>query len=100
MSHFAQGDTVRIRSQLTLFHRRVPAYVRGRTGLVERVLPEFVRPEDDAWGRLWRGGRRERLYRVQLHQIDTWPDYRGGSTDTHELEIFESWLERAEETEQ
>jgi thiocyanate hydrolase subunit alpha len=98
MSRFSAGDVVRIRAEQTLSHSRVPAYARGRTGVIERVLPEFVIPEDDAWGRLWQGGRRETLYRVQLHQDDTWPDYRGQPADTHELEIFERWLEPAEET--
>lgn len=95
MSRFSTGDRVRVRVQQTLSHSRVPAYVAGRTGVVERVLPDFVIPEDDAWGRLWQGGRRETLYRVQLHQSETWPGYRGPATDTHEIEIFEGWLEPA-----
>jgi hypothetical protein len=98
MSRFSAGDRVTIRDEQTLSHSRVPAYARGQTGVIERVLAEFVIPEDDAWGRLWKGGRRETLYRVQLHQDDTWPDYRGQPGDTHELEIFEHWLEPAEET--
>ena len=98
MSRFSAGDQVRVRDQVTLYHSRVPAYARGCTGVVERVLPEFVIPEDDAWGRLWQGGRRRTLYRVRLHQVDTWPDYRGPGTDTVELEIFEHWLEPAKET--
>jgi hypothetical protein len=97
MSRFQRGELVRIRAQQTLSHSRVPAYASGRTGVIERVLPEFVIPEDDAWGRTWSGGRREILYRVQLHQTDTWPDYRGSASDTHELEIFEHWLEPAQE---
>jgi len=32
MSRFSAGDRVRIRVEQTLFHSRVPAYVRGRTG--------------------------------------------------------------------
>jgi hypothetical protein len=98
MTRFSAGDAVRIRDQQTLYHSRVPAYARGRTGVVERVLPEFVIPEDDAWGRLWQGGRRETLYRVRLQQASTWPGYRGPDTDAHELEIFEHWLEPAQET--
>ena len=97
MSRYAAGDQVRIRADFTMFHQRVPAYARGQVGVVERVLPDFVIPEDDAWGRLWSGGRREVLYRVRLHQVSTWPGYRGSATDTHELEIFEHWLEPAEE---
>jgi nitrile hydratase len=91
------GEQVTIRAEQTLSHSRVPAYAKGRTGVIERVLSEFVIPEDDAWGRAWQGGRRERLYRVQLHQADTWPGYRGQPGDTHELEIFEHWLEPAGE---
>ncbi len=98
MSRFSAGDQIRVRAQETFSHSRVPAYARGRTGVVERVLSDFVIPEDDAWGRLWQGGRRETLYRVQLHQAGTWPGYRGEAGDTHELEIFERWLEPAEET--
>jgi hypothetical protein len=97
MSKFMAGDEVRIREQVTLSHSRVPAYARGRVGVIERVLSDFVIPEDDAWGRLWSGGRSETLYRVQLHQADTWPDYRGPVADDHELEIFEHWLEPAKE---
>jgi hypothetical protein len=97
VTRFKKGDNVRIRAEKTLSHSRVPAYARDRTGVIERVLPNFVIPEDDAWGRLWKGGRSETLYRVQLHQADTWPGYRGSVDDTHELEIFEHWLDPAEE---
>jgi nitrile hydratase subunit beta len=97
MSRFNAGDAVRIRDTQTMFHQRVPAYARGQVGVVERVLTDFVIPEDDAWGRLWHGGRREMLYRVRLHQVNTWPGYRGSAADAHELEIFEHWLEPAPE---
>jgi hypothetical protein len=98
MSRFKEGDPIRIRSQETLFHSRVPAYVKGCYGVIERVLDEFVIPEDDAWGRLWDGGRSEMLYRVQMHQSETWPGYRGPSGDTNEIEMFEHWLEPTMET--
>jgi hypothetical protein len=87
MSRFNGGDRVRIRAQQTLFHSRVPAYARGRTGVIERVLPEFVIPEDDTWGRLWRGCRRENLSRVQLHQVQTWSRYRGPPTPSRFLHV-------------
>jgi nitrile hydratase len=96
MTQFTIGDIVRVRSQETLSHSRVPAYVQGQTGVVERVLAEFVIPEDDAWGRLWKNGRHQTVYRVQFHQVDTWPGYKGPTADTNELELFENWLELAE----
>ena len=97
MSRFQPGDSVRIRTQRTLFHLRIPEYAKGRSGVIERVLPQFVIPEDDAWGRLWQGGRRRTLYRVRMHQTAIWPGYRGTETDTNELEVFENWLEPVEE---
>lgn len=96
MSAFQTGDRVRVRRAQPIFHTRVPAYVAGRVGVVERVLPEFVIPEDDAYGRLWTG-RRRTLYRVRFHQADTWPDYRGPASDCHEIELFEHYLEAASE---
>jgi hypothetical protein len=93
MSRFQVGDTVQVRSQATLSHSRVPSYIQGRIGVVERVLAAFVIPEDDAWGRLWERGRSETLYRVQFQQIETWSDYHGVATDTNEIEVFENWLE-------
>ncbi len=98
MSRFSAGDRVQIRDDQTMFHSRVPAYAKGCVGVVERVLPDFVIPEDDAWGRLWENGRVATLYRIQLHQSDTWPSYRGSSSDTTELEIFQNWLAPAQET--
>jgi thiocyanate hydrolase subunit alpha len=97
MSRFEVGDKVRITAQLTMFHSRVPHYARGGIGVIERVLPEFVIPEDDAFGRLWAGGRTATLYRVRLHQASTWPGYRGPDSDEHQLEIFEHQLEAAKE---
>ena len=91
MSRYVAGQPVRIRATPTVGHSRVPAYAKGQSGVVERVLPAFVIPEDEAWRRL--DGRRETLYRVQLAQTDLWPDYRGGRQDAVELEIFEHWLE-------
>lgn len=92
MSAFRPGDRVRVRATQPMFHTRIPAYVAGQVGEIERVLRPFVIPEDDAYGRL-RGGRTRMLYRVRFHQADTWSDYRGSSDDCHEIELFEHYLE-------
>ena len=91
MSRFTAGQQVRLRATPTVGHSRVPSYVRGKVATVERVLPEFVIPEDEAWRRI--DGRRKPLYRVRLSQHDLWPDYRGALGDSLDLEIFEHWLE-------
>jgi hypothetical protein len=55
-------------------HPRAELRARGE-GNVERVLREFLIPEDDAFGRP--NGRRRTLYRVRLAAHDLWPQYRG-----------------------
>lgn len=95
MSNLAKGQPVRIASRLTVGHSRVPSYVRGARGTVERVLREFLIPEDDAFGQP--NGRRLMLYRVRLSAKDLWPQYRGAATDEVQLEVYEHWLEPVEE---
>ncbi|HEX4353629.1 MAG TPA: SH3-like domain-containing protein [Polyangiales bacterium] len=91
MPDFAIGDRVRVPNKLTIGHTRVPAYVRGAIGTIERVLPEFLIPEDDAFGR--RQGRKRRLYRVRFTTTALWPDSRTPPRDEVQIEIYEHWLE-------
>ena len=67
----------------------------GRIGVIERVLPQFLDPEREAYG--VNAGTEVQLYRVRIPQISLWPDYRGSREDVLELEIYEHWLEHAEE---
>ena len=97
MSRFAVGERVRIPARLTYGHSRVPAYARGANGMIERVLQEFLIPEDDAYGRPH--GRRRTLYRVRLWAHTLWSDYRGNADDEVQLEIYEHWLERDDDEE-
>ena len=90
---FGVGDRVRIASRFPLGHYRTPVYVRGKVGVIERVLDRFVNPEEEAYGR--NSGDRIRLYRVRFKQRELWPDYRGGALDELQIEIFEHWLEPA-----
>jgi nitrile hydratase len=90
---FAAGQRVQILATPTVGHSRVPSYARGRVGVVERVLSDYVIPEDEAWMRL--DGRREVLYRVRIPQRQLWPDYQPRTDDALELEIFEHWLQEA-----
>jgi len=95
MSALATGQAVRIADRRTVGHSRVPSYVRGAKGTVERVLREFLIPEDDAFGRP--NGRRLMLYRVRFVAHDLWPQYRGSASDEVQIEIYEHWLEPIEQ---
>ena len=88
---FQIGDRVRVLRKLTIGHSRVPAYVRGAVGCIERVLREFLIPEDDAFGR--RAGRRRTLYRVRFATTTLWPGNRSEPRDEVQIEIYEHWLE-------
>lgn len=89
---FQIGERVRVLRKLTIGHSRVPAYVRGAIGHVERVLREFLIPEDDAFGR--KNGRRHTLYRVRFATTTLWPNSRTRTSDEVQIEIYEHWLER------
>lgn len=90
-AQFGAGDRVRIAARFDKRHHRVPAYVKGHAGTIERVCLAQPQPELAAYHKL--DEPRETVYRVRLNQIDLWPDYRGADGDTLEIEIFEHWLE-------
>jgi len=95
MSRFSTGERVRIPALFTIGHTRVPLYVRGAVGRIERVLREFLIPEDDAFARPH--GRRRMLYRVRFPTRALWPDYHGPASDEVQIEIYEHWLEPVQE---
>ena len=87
---FAPGARVRVRTAMPPGHVRTPAYLRGRTGEVERVLGPFGNPEALAYHRT---PDRLPLYRVRFRLDDLWED--GAPGDTLEAEIYAHWLEPA-----
>ena len=88
---FKPGDRVRVRKAYPLGHIRTPFYIRGHTGVIERICGTFGNPEELAQQRS--GEPKQPLYRVRFRQADVWPDYRGGAEDVLEVEIFQHWLE-------
>lgn len=95
MSGFAVGQPVRIRNAHPPGHQRVPFYIRGKAGVVERSCGAFPDPAQRAYG--FDGLPPRPLYRVRFRQADIWPDYDGPARDTLDLEVYEHWLLPAEE---
>ena len=97
---FRPGAAVRVRDLQTVGHIRTPFYVRGRRGRVERLQGRFPNPERRAYGE--DGLPAVPLYLVSFRQSDLWPGYGGRSpgsaADRLALDIFEHWLEPAEES--
>jgi Nitrile hydratase beta subunit, C-terminal len=92
-ARFRTGDRVRVMKAYPLGHVRTPYYIRGHTGVVERLCGSFANPEELAQMRSGLPARP--LYRVRFLQREVWPDYRGRPDDVVEVEIFEHWLEGA-----
>ncbi len=90
---FATGARVRISDRSEARHHRVPAYAKGRIGVIERVCGAYGQPELIAYQDS--GEPLETLYRVRLKQEDLWSGYDGAANDALEIEIFEHWLEPA-----
>jgi nitrile hydratase subunit beta len=96
MARYSIGEHVRVRSVFPPTppsHIRTPHYIRGCLGSIERICGDFGNPEELAFGR--RYGPKPTLYRVRFRQVDVWSDYEGPAEDHIEVEIFEFWLEPA-----
>ena len=91
---FFAGDRVTVRRASPPGHVRTPFYVRGQTGVVERVLDAFANPEELAYGRS--GEPALPLYRVRFLQREVWQGYTGASGDSVDVEIYQHWLEAEE----
>jgi len=44
------AERVRVRAMMPPGHVRTPAYLRGKTGVIERPLGRFPNPEQRAYG--------------------------------------------------
>ncbi len=84
---------MRVRRVVPPGHRRTPCYIRGRTGVIERVCGAFANPEELAYG--FNGEPKRILYRVRFPQSQIWAGYQGPALDTLDIEIYEHWLEAA-----
>lgn len=90
-ARFAVGDQVLVRNVNPTGHTRIPAYAKGKTGVVEEVAGAYVFADDNAHGR---GENPQWLYRVVMNGRDLWG---AGTDDTLAVSIdaWESYLEPA-----
>lgn len=91
---FRPGERVRVRRAYPPGHVRIPWYIRGHAGVVERLCGAYPNPEELAYARS--GLPAQPLYRVRFAQPELWTDYAGSSADTVDVEIYQHWLESVE----
>jgi nitrile hydratase len=86
---FAVGEHVVTRNHQPAGHTRLPGYARCRRGVVLRVHPPMVFPDDNAHSR---GENPQHLYTVRFAARELWGDGAEPHTWVH-VDLFESYLE-------
>jgi nitrile hydratase beta subunit len=88
---FKVGQTVRAKDIHPRGHTRLPRYVRGRTGVVERIQPAALLPDTNAH---FLGENPQHVYGVGFDSTELWGDE--GERFTLHIDLFETYLEEAE----
>jgi nitrile hydratase subunit beta len=87
---YANGDTVRMKMLMAASHTRLPAYVRGRVGVVEDSHGPRPLADASALGVI----KPEPLYTIAFEAADLWPEAKGHRERVF-IDAWESYLERA-----
>jgi nitrile hydratase len=89
---FGPGDRVRCRAEHVPGHVRLPAYIRGKVGVVVAESPPYPFPDAHAHGV---AAEDEPTYDVRFNTADLWPN-AADAAFVH-VGVFQSYLERAAE---
>jgi nitrile hydratase subunit beta len=86
---FKPGDRVRVKEDFVPGHVRMPAYIRGRTGVVVSETPAYPFPDAHAHGV---HAQDEPTYDVRFRSEDLWPN--SADPALVHVGVFQSYLER------
>ena len=86
---FREGDVVRARNLHPTGHTRLPRYVRGRTGRIERDHGGFVFPDAVA---SQTGEKPQHVYSVRFSARELWGD-TASESDALYIDLFDDYLE-------
>ncbi|MFM2067206.1 MAG: Nitrile hydratase subunit beta [Pseudomonadota bacterium] len=85
------GDRVRVRRDHVACHTRMPAYIRGKCGMVVGISPAYPYPDAHAHGV---AAADEPTYDVRFDSRELWPD--GADAASVHVGVFESYLQAAD----
>ncbi|MEL6682151.1 MAG: SH3-like domain-containing protein [Pseudomonadota bacterium] len=88
-------EFMRVRADMPPGHVRTPAYLRGKTGWIERELGPFPNPEQLAYGLK---ADALTLLRMRFTMKEVWGPDVPYPHDTIDAEIYAHWLEPVERT--
>jgi nitrile hydratase subunit beta len=86
---FRPGERIRARNLNPTGHTRLPRYVRGRTGIVDRVHGVFVFPDTNAH---FLGEDPQHVYSVRFEARELWGDGTA-SSDSVYVDLWENYLD-------
>lgn len=87
---FKVGDRVRAKDVHPVGHTRLPRYVRGQSGVVERIQPAQLLPDTHAH---FEGENPQHVYEVGFASGELWG--RESEDFTLHIDLYESYLEAA-----
>jgi nitrile hydratase len=90
-ARFQVGDRVRARKINPTGHTRLPRYVRGREGVIDRHHGIFVFPDTNAD---FQGEHPQHLYSVRFRSQELWGE-SASPRDSVYLDLWDSYLEHA-----
>ena len=90
---FEIGETVRVKSEYVPGHVRMPAYIRGKTGVVVGISPAYPFPDAAAHNMQ---ATIEPTYDVRFRARDLWADACDDALN--HVGVFQSYLERVPTT--
>jgi nitrile hydratase subunit beta len=93
-ARFKPGDKVRAKNINPLTHTRLPRYVRGHVGTIERVIGCHVFPDSNATGA---GENPQWLYTVRFDGLELWGEGSDPSVKVS-IDAWQPYLEPAKET--
>jgi len=89
--HFKVGQRVRARNINPAGHTRLPRYIRGRVGRVERDYGIFAFPDTDVY---FLEDKPQHLYAVRFTARELWGD-GAHANDVVYVDVWDDYLERA-----
>jgi nitrile hydratase len=91
VAHFQAGQRVRARNMNPVGHTRLPRYVRGKIGTIERDADVEELQDSDIQGL---GAKQQHVYSVRFTARELWGD-QAGLRDSVYVALWEGYLESA-----
>ena len=86
---FKEGDAIRVRNHNPATHTRLPGYLRGKLGTVEKDYGVFAFPDTHAHGL---GDKAQHCYSVRFSARELWGP-TAPERDTLRVDVFDDYMD-------